>query len=403
VRPEDFFSRQWEREPLFVARDDAGLYDSLLETSDLDRLVTVALSSDSTSVETLSDPASVSVSALPINNAADSRAAYTRGATLRINGAQRLSPPLARLSQTLEQEFGCPVNFNLYATPQGARGAVRHYDNHDVLVLQLAGRKTWRIFEPLVRLPLRHVPLLAFEERTEASKYTRGGPSKGRGDIGDADVGEPTRKFTLSAGDLLYLPRGFVHEARTDDEPSLHLTAGLHVLTYLDLLTVALGQVAQRDERLRRSLPARLLHTPEAADAPREDFEELLNVFAEQARLSNALGEMAESFVRSRANANEDVDTRSDDGADVTSQSFLERRPGVLCCVRVEGESAGLVSPRGALWMPKTFLAALSFVARTIEFRVSDIPGGLSDGGRVALARRLVGEGVLRVAKPDER
>jgi len=51
-------------------------------------------------------------------------------------------------------------------------------------------------------------------------------------------------ELMLTAGDLLYMPRGFLHEAWTTDEPSTHLTVGLHVVRWLDLLSVALAQVS---------------------------------------------------------------------------------------------------------------------------------------------------------------
>ncbi len=405
VSTADFFSRHWETEPLFVRRGDATLYASLLEPPELERLVPLATRDNTQAVETLGDPAGPAADVRQLKSADEAMEAYGRGATLRVNGVQSLSPPLGALSQSLEQEFGCPVNVNLYATPAGARGAVRHYDTHDVLVLQVAGRKTWRVYEPLVRLPLNHIPRLAFEEHSAEMKYARGGPSKGRGDIGDAESGEPTHEFSLDSGDLLYLPRGFVHEARTEEEHSRHLTVGLHVLTWLDLLTVALGQVSQRDERLRASLPAGLLHTPAASEALRERFAELLASFSRQARIADALGETLEGFVRSRTTSeagdvgrSEAVKKRESEGA-IMTDTLMERCRGVVCFVRVEGDSVGLVSAHGALWMPAMFRAALAFVARSCEFRVSEIPGGLSEGGRVALARRLAADGFVRVSK----
>ena len=51
----------------------------------------------------------------------------------------------------------------------GARGLELHFDQHDVFVLQLAGRKRWRVWEPLerTRLPVRigpPVPMPTFDE-----------------------------------------------------------------------------------------------------------------------------------------------------------------------------------------------------------------------------------------------
>jgi len=36
-------------------------------------------------------------------------------------------------------------------------------------------------------------------------------------------------EFTLQAGDVLYLPRGWIHDARTFSTDSLHVTVGVQV------------------------------------------------------------------------------------------------------------------------------------------------------------------------------
>jgi ribosomal protein L16 Arg81 hydroxylase len=399
VSSEKFFSDYWERAPLYVGRADETLYESLVAADDLERLVAAALCASADSVELLGDTAGGAVTAAA--DAAALGAAYGRGASFRVMGLERFWPQARDLTRRLEQRLGCPVAANLYATPAGAQGAPRHYDNHDVLVLQLRGRKRWRIHAPVVRLPLGYVPPLAFEGRDAELKYARGGPKKGRAQVSDEEAGEPAHEWTLAAGDLLYLPRGYVHEARTQGEASFHLTLGLHVVTWLDLLTVAAGQWAQRDVRLRRTLPVGLLDDTHLADAARAEFDALASDFAREARLRDALTEVAEALVKSRraaAGGAQDTDGAS---GDLCADTLLARRPGVLLRLAAEGDTVGLLSAEGALWMPKMFTAALRFVARSQEFRVGEIPGDLSERGRLALARWLVRDGFVRVARGE--
>ena len=87
-----------------------------------------------------------------------------------------------------------------------------HHDTHDVLVLQVAGEKRWLLYDPLLELPLKH------------QRY-----SKSLG-----EHGEPTDDLVLRAGDTLYLPRGWLHQAETSDTDSLHLTIGINAYTWLD-------------------------------------------------------------------------------------------------------------------------------------------------------------------------
>lgn len=71
------------------------------------------------------------------------------------------------------------------------------------------------------------------------------------------EIGKPLHEVTLHPGDLLYFPRGTIHEARTDnDAHSLHITVSVYQRTaYVDLfeyiLPEALKRVA-RDDKLFR-------------------------------------------------------------------------------------------------------------------------------------------------------
>ena len=352
-------------------------------------------------MDSLGDPRRPLVS--PRRRALELYDACARGASFRLRGLHRYWKPLRDLSRSLEQKFACTVGVNLYSSPASAQGLDRHYDNHDVLVLQLAGRKSWRLHAPVVSLPLKHAPPASFERRVEELEYFRGGPMRAaRGRLTDEETGAPTHELTLEQGDLLYLPRGFVHEARAEDEASVHLTVGLHVTTWLDLMAVALGQLAQRDERFRRSLPVGVLH--DAGAASRADFDALVEAFASGASLRDALTEVAEGFLRTREDAGDGALLGGvGDASKLGLDTLLERRPGLVCRLVAEGDSVGLASARGALWMPKPFEAALAFVARAEEFRPRDIPGGVSEAGRLALARRLIQDGFVRVAAAREQ
>ena len=63
----------------------------------------------------------------------------------------------------------------------------------------------------------------------------------------------------VEVGDVLYLPRGLVHAADTDAEPSIHLTVGIHAPTALTLAIGALYALSFHDDRLNAQLPPRHL------------------------------------------------------------------------------------------------------------------------------------------------
>jgi ribosomal protein L16 Arg81 hydroxylase len=99
-------------------------------------------------------------------------------------------------------------------------------------VLQIAGRKHRRIHEP--PLPLPHLSQ-SFDPRSYA-------PSG------------PLFELALVPGDLLYLPRGFVHTITTSNRPSVHVTLGITVYTWVELLTEWV-QSSKYNRTFRRALP----------------------------------------------------------------------------------------------------------------------------------------------------
>ncbi|MDT7602976.1 MAG: hypothetical protein QOF61_973 [Acidobacteriota bacterium] len=153
------------------------------------------------------------------------------GATLVLDAVEELHAPLTRLAETLELIFSEHVQINLYAGWRTSRGFDLHWDDHDVFILQVAGRKRWRIYGETRPFPV-------VDESDPAPKPTD----------------EPLWEETLEDGDLLYIPRGWWHVAFPLDEPTLHLTVGIHKRTGLDLLRW-LGEQLRDSETFRRDLP----------------------------------------------------------------------------------------------------------------------------------------------------
>jgi lysine-specific demethylase/histidyl-hydroxylase NO66 len=49
---------------------------------------------------------------------------------------------------TLQEFLGSMVGANMYLTPPGTQGFAPHYDDVEVFILQLEGKKRWRLYEP---------------------------------------------------------------------------------------------------------------------------------------------------------------------------------------------------------------------------------------------------------------
>lgn len=137
---------------------------------------------------------------------------FASGHTLVLQGLHRTHPPLLDLSQALAADLGHPVQVNAYVTPAQSTGFSAHYDVHDVFVLQTAGEKRWRLHPPVHPQPLRDEPWQQHEQAVAA-----------------AAEGEPHLEVTLRPGDVLYVPRGWLHAATALGGVSTHITIGVHV------------------------------------------------------------------------------------------------------------------------------------------------------------------------------
>ncbi|MGH8825750.1 MAG: cupin domain-containing protein, partial [Jiangellaceae bacterium] len=164
-------------------------------------------------------------------------ARYAGGATLVLQGLHRLWPPLIEFAGRLAAELAAPVGVNAYLTPAGNRGFATHYDTHDVFVLQVGGRKRWRVHEPVLIDPL--------ERQSWA----------GRADeVAAVAESPPVLDTVLEPGDSLYLPRGWLHAAEALGEPSIHLTLGVRAVTRYALVEALLALAAD-EVALRSGFP----------------------------------------------------------------------------------------------------------------------------------------------------
>lgn len=153
------------------------------------------------------------------------------GATLILDAVDELYEPLTALAESLERTFHERIQVNAYAGWHTAPGFDLHWDDHDVLILQLYGRKQWSVYGAT-----RPYPLARDAE-----------PNSNKPEI-------PLWEGTLTDGDLLYIPRGWWHAAVPLAEPTLHLTVGIHNRTGIDLMNWLTEQL-KGSELFRRDLP----------------------------------------------------------------------------------------------------------------------------------------------------
>jgi bifunctional lysine-specific demethylase and histidyl-hydroxylase MINA len=379
VTETSFFAEHWERRPLVIPRGERERFTGLLDVADVDRLIgetamrmpAFRLVKDGTPlppIDYTDDIAWRPGSFSQVSSVERVAAEFAAGATLVLQALHLTWPAVALYCRDLERRLGFPVQANAYLTPAAAQGFAVHHDTHDVFVLQVAGPKRWRLYEPVLELPL---------------KDQRWSPDLG-------DPGPAIDEITLDAGDTLYVPRGWPHEAETSDKEALHLTIGLHPPTRMDALRAALDSCVD-DVEFRRTLgPDRTL--------PDHLIERLAGRLApdEVARRGRR------RFVKSRRPILHDQMSQMRALEDLTVDSLLERRPTVLFELEREPGTSTLVFEGKELRFPaKAGAAVEAAVTQTDPFSAADLPGPLDEQGRLVLVRRLVREGFLRALHPS--
>jgi lysine-specific demethylase/histidyl-hydroxylase NO66 len=308
---------------------------------------------------------------------------YAGGATLVLQGLHRNWPPLIDFTRELATGLGQPLQVNAYLTPAGSQGFATHYDTHDVFVLQVDGRKHWRIHEPVLPDPLERQPW------------------GGRADeVTAVAEGAPALDAVLAPGDALYLPRGWLHSAQAQDESSLHLTVGIRALTRYALVEELLG-LAAGDRRLRAPLPYGIdVADPDQVEPELTETIEALRDWlvgadpvAVAARLRNRAWPAARPApIRPMAQATAigamDADTRIAPRAGLRWQ-LSTQPPGP--------DGPGRVALRlfdRTISFPGQCEPALRALLDGGPTRVGDLPGLDDDADRVVLARRLLREAI---------
>jgi lysine-specific demethylase/histidyl-hydroxylase NO66 len=299
---------------------------------------------------------------------------FAAGYSIVLNSLDRYLPAIAALAHGIEVELNFETQVNAYVTPPGSQAFLPHYDDHDVLILQIEGSKTWFVYEDADVAP-RALPC-------RAAFSAEGLP-------------EPLT-LRLEAGDVLYIPRGRVHAAEANAESSIHLTVGIHAPTVKTLLSRALDALSLTDDRVLGRLPPRHLDDPAVRAQLDHSLQGVIAALADPEMIAEGLGAVQDALVRrgrchsvGRLVANA-VETKRIDGETVVAKY----RP-LYSRVLATGEGVALQFGQSLVSAGADHRAAMLFLSRsTMPFRVGDLPE-LDGPQQIELARKLVVDGFL--------
>ena len=378
-RPETFFAEYFEKKPLIVRRNDPDYYRDLLSFEDIDRVVTT-MGLTHPEINVTRADANITpedfvydtghIDPVRVNQL------FADGATVILSGLHERLPKLATFCRALEAVMSCRVQTNIYMTQAKTQGFKAHYDNHDVVVLQIAGTKEWRIYDTPVELPLNSQ---AFNPH-------------------DIEVGAETDRFLLHPGDMLYVPRGLAHDAVATGEPSLHITTGLMLRTWADLMVEAVQVMAHDDPDFRRALPPGFANPGFDLSSGDATFADLAGRVA-GAPVAKLMAAFRNDFLMNRIPRVEGQMAQVARLADLTPDSRVGARPHViydLADLEAEGQ-VRLFAQGTEILLPIHARAAMEYCLAHRSFRLGDMGGDLDDAGKMVLVRRLVREGLMVV------
>ena len=307
---------------------------------------------------------------------------FCSGHTIVLNHLDRCWPSVGQLLNAIEDELRLTCNCNTYLTRAYSQGFEFHSDEHDVLVIQTQGSKLWQFQQQgnnhegsSKELPL---PGTGNKKKIETNSTSYRGEVK------------------LHSGDMLYLPQGCLHRARTEGEDSVHLTISFQVPRNFDRAIDLIEGLSTHHASLRNRIWNSAKSFDESEELHRNIFEEIRSILTEEnirkstekarpkksprSRFSNRTGEQ---ILRSMLSTNR-----------INSDSYLKIPTGHIFSYYYETDGKLYVRTTRALPLPDSLFHIVDFLAANDCFKVLDLPAKMEDKAKVRLCQNLARKGL---------
>jgi hypothetical protein len=379
--PDEFGSNWWDKAPLHCGAPPGFDAATVVSLHELDRLI----SSRHTDVRLLDDGAYVneevhrerglrrSDERTWLSDPATVLARFRAGATIVLRSAHELWPPIEALTSQLAQILDTQVGAMVFVSPS-ASITDWHADKGHLFVLHLYGAKHW------------------FAQRD--------GPDGHR-------QGQAPLAVTLRPGEVLYLPKGFLHRVHGTETVAVHVSFFSDGATWADLLKSAL---ASRIDELSNPCLERNPVNPHWGQASRAEWvgtidrlmSELQHVMCTVRQALPTLD--ADSLAPTRPRR--PLDRVSQEGAfvnacnafDVTLGSTLRVRPDINVDVDAGPSMLTLRFDGRVVQLQRSLSDAVARILATPDHTFLPTELGLSDDESLFLIRHLVAEGMLERA-----
>jgi bifunctional lysine-specific demethylase and histidyl-hydroxylase MINA len=384
---EKFFAEYWQQEPLVITRDDPNFYTGLPTSSDFEFMLSSLTDPQggwfSLVKERARPPDDSMLTEEKVLNLSEVYDALSQGYSLLLNQVQkrhRLTGLMCRKLEMTLSEYGVTlarhIGANGYLSPGDSQGFSIHYDSHDVFILQLEGRKHWRLYSRHVKFPVEPLPA----------------------PIPKQEAGIPQREFMVAPGDFIYIPRGFLHDAETGKESSLHITLSVECVTWRDLI----AEVLSSDPRFRESLPRYFTAKYGVRRSERQELASLVSGIATSPQVPSALSRVTGRLLSNLEALPNGGFACIEDSMSLRPNAWVGLADGVFGRVEARRDAAVLHLPGMSLSASPGMAPSFRYLLKCSTFRPQDLPIKSRPAEKLKFIRELMLAGyVIRKRKPN--
>ncbi len=379
-----FIETYWEKTFLYIHRGDESYYTDVITVQEIDEYLQnkeiryPALRLVKNGLEALPEQYTTTLAAKNrvFNKIIDNHKMFEifkEGATITLTDIHRSINKISTFSLLIERELGFPIQVNMYITPPNAQGFSPHFDLHDVIVLQICGTKNWHIYNTPISFPTKNQTNTNYK------------------------VEEPSSEISVSPGDFLYIPRGLVHDAKSTNDVSAHITIGLLTYKNIDILT-ELARIVEKDEYFREALPINFHSEKQKELVLGKLFEKLQSVFSPD-NFSTALDNISKHFKSNSLKDDSNKFWEMVNISRVSVDSEFKLRDTTNINVETLNDKIKISFLQKNIYLPISAESIITKICKGNVLKMSIISSELDDKSKVMLLRKFLEIGFVKLLK----
>jgi len=294
----------------------------------------------------------------------------SEGGTILANSIDKSNKAIGIYCRELEKELSLKIWANLYISDSMSYGIGIHQDAQDIFIVQLAGKKNWHIYP-------------------RQEQYT--GPRQPKEDE------KAERSLLLKEGEVIYLPKNYPHMAFAADGPSIHLAISAEGLLWSDLIKY-FSNTVNEDVDFQQKVPLPL-EGKETYDIFIKAFQEKWIAFNETHHPLDFIKELNSGVTYQKDGQRDQRLSNWLAIDDINLDTTLQKNKHVAYNLQKQGKRLQLKFYNKELIYPIFVFELVKDLLQEEPYKLVNISTQQSDSEKVIVAKKLVREGILTIAK----